>query len=181
MEKTKFILFGTGGDTQVIASCIEAMGSQLIGVLDQDSSIKTLDGIKHFGDYDASIHPEAEIILCIGDNLIRERVIASHKIGTVLHPSALIDRIVTIGEGSQVIYGAIINRGTKIGKHCIINIASSIDHDCALNDFIHISPKATLCGNVHIGRGTLIGAGATFLPNVTIWRICSSWCRGSSN
>ena len=32
----------------------------------------------------------------------------------------------------------------------------------------HISPHATLCGNVHVGKGAWIGAGATVIPGIRI-------------
>lgn len=33
---------------------------------------------------------------------------------------------------------------------------------------MHISPHSTLCGNVHVGEGSWIGAGTTVLPGVKI-------------
>ena len=62
---------------------------------------------------------------------------------------------------------------TFIGEHSIINTACTIDHECRIDDFTHISPNATLCGNVSVGEGTQIGAGAIVLPNVKIgkWSI----------
>ena len=56
----------------------------------------------------------------------------------------------------------------KIGKHVIINTAASIDHDCIVEDFAHVSPNATLSGNVKVGEGSHIGAGAVIIPNITI-------------
>ena len=66
--------------------------------------------------------------------------------------------------------GAIIQSCAKIGKHCIINTGASIDHECQIADFVHISPHSTLCGNVHVGEGSWIGAGSTVIPGVKIGR-----------
>lgn len=59
-----------------------------------------------------------------------------------------------------------------MGNHCIINTGASVDHDCKLNSFVHISPHATLCGNVHVGEGSWIGAGATVIPGIKIGKWC---------
>ena len=68
--------------------------------------------------------------------------------------------------------GAIIQSDSIIGKHCIINSGASVDHECQIEDFVHISPHATLCGNVHVGEGSWIGAGATIIPGIKI----GNWC-----
>ena len=69
--------------------------------------------------------------------------------------------------------GAIINADAVIGKHCIVNTAASIDHECVIDDYCHIAPHVTLCGQVHVGEGTLIGAGASVIPCVSIGKWCT--------
>ena len=170
MEKIEYLLFGAGGHARVVGSCVEAMGHHLVGVFDTNLAIQSLDSIPNLGAYNHSIHSNAQLIMCIGDNPLRAQLASTvkHSFGIIMHPSALVDRLVEIGEGTQIIQGATINRGTSIGKHTILNTASSVDHDCEIGDFVHIAPKATLCGGVRVGNGSLIGAGATILPNITL-------------
>jgi sugar O-acyltransferase (sialic acid O-acetyltransferase NeuD family) len=78
-----------------------------------------------------------------------------------------------VGEGTVVFHNSVIQAGSVIGKHCIINTAASIDHDCKLEDFVHISPNATLSGNVKVGEGSHIGAGATIIQGITIGKWCT--------
>ena len=80
----------------------------------------------------------------------------------------MVDRLVNLAEGVQIIQGAIVNRGVSIGKHTIVNTNATVDHDCKIGDFVHIAPGATLCGGVKVGKRTLIGANATVLPNCEI-------------
>lgn len=170
MGKTNFLLFGAGGHARVLASAIEALNNEIAGVFDSNLAIKMLDGVPNLGEYDASIEPKAEVLIAIGDNKLRQALARTvqHNFGRISHPSALIDKTVTIGEGTQILHAAVVNRGTVLGKHCILNTASSVDHDCQLADFTHIAPKATLCGGVIVGEGTLVGAAATVLPNIKI-------------
>lgn len=170
MEKTRYILMGAGGHASVVASAIEAKNQEIDCVFDLNTSISHLDGIQNKGEYNPAEFPTAKMILAIGDNVVRKRLSPTiqHDFGTVIHPSAVVDQFVFVGEGSQILHGAIINRRTKLGKHCIVNTKASIDHDCTIEDFVHIAPGATLCGGVTIGEGTLIGAGATVLPHVHI-------------
>jgi acetyltransferase-like isoleucine patch superfamily enzyme len=52
---------------------------------------------------------------------------------------------------------------SEFGKHCIINTNASVDHDCKIGDFVHISPKVTLAGNVTVDEGSHIGIGSTVI------------------
>ena len=41
-----------------------------------------------------------------------------------------------------------------------------------VGDYCHIAPHASLCGQVHVGEGTLIGVGASVIPCIEI----GAWC-----
>tara|TARA_B100000767_G_scaffold19422_1_gene17733 strand:- start:169 stop:792 length:624 start_codon:yes stop_codon:yes gene_type:complete len=171
METTNYILIGGGGHARVLSSIIEAQkDSQLLGIFDNNRQLSELDGIKNFIEYTPDIFPKAIAIIAIGDNLIRQKhaLIIKHSFGRLVYPSAAIDSLCSLGHGTVVMHQSCIQRGTQIGNHGIINTASIIDHDCVLGDFVHIAPNATLCGGVHIGHGTLIGAGVTVIPNIKI-------------
>ena len=62
----------------------------------------------------------------------------------------------------------VVNADVTIGKHCILNSGSIIEHDCVLSDYVHISPNASLAGNVSVGEGTQIGIGASVIQGITI-------------
>ena len=171
METTKFILIGGGGHARVLSSIIEAQEtSKLEGIFDSNPKIETLDGVENFYKYKPDLLPNAFAIVAIGDNKIRKQLAQTiqHVFGELIHPSASIDRFSLVGEGSVVMHHAVIQRGSRIGKHGIINTACSVDHDCFLGDFVHIAPNATLCGGVQIGDETFIGAGVVVLPQIKI-------------
>ena len=75
---------------------------------------------------------------------------------------------VNIGEGTNILAGAILSNSTTVGKACIIYYNVVIIHDCIIEDFVEISPAAILLGRCKIGSYTQIGANATILPDVTI-------------
>lgn len=87
---------------------------------------------------------------------------------TVISPDARISARALLGEGAQVITGAIIHPGCLIGANCIINTGAQIDHDCRIGEHCHIAPAAVLCGGVTVGEECHVGAGAVVVPGVTI-------------
>ncbi len=169
------ILFGASGHCKVIADCLKTQGKSIVGIFDDDLTKTKLLNYEVIGKYDAKKFKDEEIIISIGNNQTRKSVskIIKHKFGIAIHKSAIISENVIVGNGSVIIHNSVIQSSAIIGKHVIINTAASVDHDCIIEDFVHISPNATLCGNVKIGEGTQIGAGAVVIPNVSIgkWSI----------
>src|SRR5690606_3976184 len=61
-----------------------------------------------------------------------------YRFGTLIHPSAVISSSVTLGEGAQVMAGAIIQPAVTIGANSLINTRASVDHDCVIGSHVHI-------------------------------------------
>ena len=83
-------------------------------------------------------------------------------------PTSLICKTVDYQEGLQVMPLAIIHNDVKIGSQCIVNTRALVEHDCVLNDGVEIGPGAVLCGRVHVGKNSWVGANATIRQRVTI-------------
>ena len=87
---------------------------------------------------------------------------------TLDDPSANICHDVVLGQGSQVMAGAIIQTDVTVGENCVINTGAIIEHECRLDSHCIIGPGAVLCGNVTVGSGSVIGPGSTILPGVSV-------------
>ncbi len=164
------LLFGASGHCKVIIDCLESEGQNISGIFDDDPVKNELLGYKVLGKYNSSVLSNEKIIISIGDNKTRKKIVdyVEHSFGKAIHNSVSISKNVKIDEGTVVFHKSILQSSVEVGKHVIINTAASIDHDCTIGDFVHISPNATLCGNVKIGEGTHIGAGAVIIPNIKI-------------
>jgi sugar O-acyltransferase (sialic acid O-acetyltransferase NeuD family) len=169
----KTLLYGASGHAKVICSIFESMDVTISSIFDDNRKI-LLNKYKVVYEYDCKYQPDLPILISIGDNMIRKRISqkVSHSFSTAIHSNSIIDDKSKVDIGTAIFHGATIQRDAFIGKHCIINTNSSIDHDCIIEDFVHVAPSATLCGNVRVGEGTLIGANATILPNI----IVGKWC-----
>lgn len=166
--ETKVILYGASGHCKVIIDILNLQGIPIELIVDDNPAVVSLVGIpvklcKKFTKQD-------NLIIAIGDNLIRKKISQKNSATyfKLIHPKSTISPIATIGNGSVVMAGAIINSDSKIGSHCIINTCALIEHDCTIGDFAHISPKAALAGNVTVGEGTQIGIGAIVVQGIKI-------------
>lgn len=179
VEKEKIFVFGASGHAKVIIDIIERQGLFTVEFLVDDNS--SLLGINIYG-YTVVGGREkilsSEIrrgIVAIGDNVARCAVadwLTSNGcvLITAVHPSAQIARGVSLGGGTVVMAGAVINSDTAIGQNVIINTRAGIDHDCVIGNGVHIAPGVTLCGGVRVDDKAFIGAGATIIPNLSIGR-----------
>ena len=163
-------IYGNGGHANVLNSILYNTHPKQIKFWNDESYEKE---VGEFDPYNNNI--KGNWIIAIGNNKNRKKI--SELLGndcyiTIIHESAIVDKNISLGDGSQILHGSVIQVGTKIGKHCIINTAASVDHDCVLGDFSFIGPNATLCGGVEIGEGTFIGAGAVILPYIKIGKNC---------
>jgi sugar O-acyltransferase (sialic acid O-acetyltransferase NeuD family) len=168
------LLYGASGHAKVIISSLRANDLSVTGIFDDDLSKKELGTIPVVGNYHFDYSPNEQLIISIGANHIRKKVAAfiQHRFGKIIHPSALVDESVKIGDGSVVLHRAVLQTDIQIGRHVIINTSASVDHECIIEDFAHIAPGAILCGNVRVGEGTIIGAGTIVTPNLTIGKNC---------
>ncbi len=178
-EMNKLMILGAGGHGRVVAEIALLSGKYTdIAFLDDKAPEATFP-YAYVGKCEALAEylGTCDFFIAIGNVAIRRRLQteveeASGNIITLIHPSAVISKDVTIGKGTVIMAGAIVNTGAKIGNGVILNTASSVDHDCIVEDFCHVSVGAHLCGTVHLGVGTWIAAGATVINNVTVCPNC---------
>jgi sugar O-acyltransferase (sialic acid O-acetyltransferase NeuD family) len=168
------LLYGASGHAKVIVSILRASGQEVSAIFDDNLSKKDLGTIRVIGRYDPNHQPAASLIISIGYNAIRQKVAEriQHRFGIAIHPSALVDESVIVGEGTVIMHGAVVQAGTSTGNHVIVNTGATVDHDCKLGDFVHVAPGVTLCGSVQVGESTLIGAGSVVAPNLSIGAHC---------
>ena len=112
----------------------------------------------------------------IGNSVLRKNIydkftaIGGVCKSTISKSASLGSYDVNIGDGTNILEGAILSNSTTIGKCCIIYYNVIITHDCSIDDFVEISPAAIILGRCKVGAYTQIGANATLLPDVTVGR-----------
>ncbi|MDG4949859.1 acetyltransferase [Weeksellaceae bacterium KMM 9724] len=168
------IIYGASGHGKVIHDILKSqrISEDILFVDDADKG-DLFYGCKLLKPQQVNLS-EHKIIIGIGNNLIRKKISYKYpQYALAIHASSVISPSVEINEGSVVMSNVSINADTKIGKHCILNTACSIDHDCVLDDFVHISPNASLAGNVKVGEATHIGIGACVIQGIKIGKFAT--------
>lgn len=171
----KLVIVGAGGHGRVARDLAVLCGYENIIFLD-DFNREDLSVSGSISDFSLYVN-DCVFFVAIGNNDVREKltktlVAGGAEIVSLIHPSSCVGGNVSIGKGSILMAGTVVNNGAKIGNGVIINTSSSADHDDILEDFCHLAVGVHLAGNVKIGKGALVGAGATIINNVSICDNC---------
>jgi sugar O-acyltransferase (sialic acid O-acetyltransferase NeuD family) len=187
MSKSMVIL-GAGGHGRVVLSLAQILGINVLFLTDSDSSKhgKKVLGVEIAGGDEIllNISPD-EIDLAMGlgvgsnggelINQLKRRFdffSALTKKGfafpVLIHPRAWVADDCSIGQGTQVFAGSIVQPSCSIGDLAIINTMVSVDHDSKIGGGVHLAPGVTCGGSIKIGDNSHIGIGATILPNINI-------------
>ncbi|MGL2995210.1 acetyltransferase [Flavobacterium sp. TSSA_36] len=164
-------IIGAGGHGKVVAEVAELLGERIYSFVDANEALTSLWVYPVTPTFPENSN---RVVIAIGDNLVRKAISSAFDAQYIclFHPFTQISTRSTIGEGTVVIGGAVINANASIGRHVIVNTNSSVGHDACLEDFVHIAPNVALAGHVHIGEGTFVGMGASVLPGVQIGKWC---------
>ena len=174
----KLLIAGAGGHGRVVADAALASGkfSQIAFLDDGFPSlvirekwpvVGRLDSLPtFFGEY-------TMLFSAFGVAAFRLKVVmraseVGFKCPTIVHPASTVSRYASIGNGSIVCAGGIVNIGVELGHACIVNTGATVDHDCRIDEGVHICPGGHLAGNVEIGSRTWFGVGAVAKQGVKI-------------
>ena len=79
-----------------------------------------------------------------------------------IHPTALVEDNVTIGEGTSVWDNVHIRHDSRIGEECIIGEKTYVAYGVEIGDRVKINAMVYICNAVTIEDGVMISAGTIF-------------------
>ncbi len=181
----KIVIVGGGGHAKTVISLLLRLPEfKIIGYVDLKDQGEIL-GIKYLGQDEAlkkikKQHPDSCAALGLGyveisnqREKLKEKISAwGFHFPAIIAPTAVLNHHVSVGEGTVIYDGVVINADTIIGDYAIINTRSSVDHDCRIGNFVHIAPGVTLSGGVKVGDSSIVGVGSTVVQYKTIGTKC---------
>ena len=173
------IVVGGSGHAKVLVSTLLLEHREVLGFVDPDPSLPPILGVHRLGDDNEVFrHPPERIRLVNGvgsgrSTELRKSVYARFRerqylFEAVIHPSASMAPDVHAGSGLQVMAGAVVQAGVRLGENVILNTGTIVDHDCVIADHVHLAPGATLSGCVHLEQGVHVGTGASIIQGIHV-------------
>ncbi len=185
MIKPSLILIGAGGHARSCIDVIEQQGYfQIAGLVGLPEQRHTQDlGYDVIGT-DSDLPELAKayqyVLITVGQiqtvglriNLYQQVTQLGLQLPIIIAPTAHVSRHATLGGGTIVMHGAIVNAGARVGNNCIINSRALLEHDSNIEDHCHISTGAILNGDVTVGNGSFIGSGSVIKQGIAIGESC---------
>ena len=175
------IVLGAGGHAKVLIDALKLNAVDILGITDPDPAAlgREILGVPIIGtdavlkDYSPREVQLVNGLGSVGSTQARSDLFGAGKnLGftfmTVVHPAAVVAVNAELGEGCQIVAGAIIQPGVQLGDNVVINTGASVDHDCVIGSHSHVAPGVTLSGGVQVGEGSHIGTGALVVQGVHI-------------
>ena len=173
------VVLGAGGHARVIIEALRSRGAYPTAVTDRDPTRvgSFLGGIPIIGSDENVLVMKAdsvELANGLGNRASRAspglaaRRELFGRFAALGYAFPVIASDVSPGEGAQVMAGAIIQPGARVGRNVLINTRAVVEHDCQIGDHSHIAPGVVLCGGVSVGEETHVGAGAIVLDGVRL-------------
>lgn len=180
-----FIVIGAGSHAKVLISALLRQKRQILGLLDADAAKHGIDilgqPVKGGDEWLAKAGWEAAALIngigSVGLPVVRQRVFdrlsgLGRAFASCIDGAAFVSPEAVLADGVQVMAGAVVQAGARLGRNVIVNSGAVIDHDCDIGDHCHIAPGAVLSGEVRVGPGSHIGTGATVIQSIVIGGGC---------
>jgi len=175
------VIYGAGGfgrETSLLLHQINLHSPRwnVIGYCDDGKEVgEMIDVYNVLGgmDYLSAFDEELHVVIAIADPVIRENIrkkLGNNKLKfpALIHPSVFVSENCSVGEGSVICSGVIMTVDVHVKNFSIINLKCTLGHDCYIDDFAALMPAVNVSGNVSIGKGVYIGAGAVLLQGISI-------------
>lgn len=181
MSSLPVIVIGAGGHAKVLLEALLLCNATVLGLTDSDPAKhgSYVLGLPVLGD-DSVLkdHHPANIMLVNGIGSVRRPELRREIFEmcreldlcfqSVVHPSAFVSENALIGEGAQIMAGAVVQSGVVLGEDSIVNTGAVVDHDVVIGKHCHIAPGATLSGLVKLEDEVHVGTGASVIQGISI-------------
>ena len=181
MSREPLLLLGAGGHARSCIDVIEEEGrfaiAGLVGLREEvGTKVLGYAVLGHDADLPALLGEYRNALVTIGQikspdlrtRLFDEARKSGCEFPVIVSPLAHVSRHATVGVGTIVMHGAIVNAAAAVGRNCIINSHALVEHDAVVEDHCHISTSAAVNSGVRVSTGTFVGSNSSVRQSVTI-------------
>ncbi|NML18343.1 DapH/DapD/GlmU-related protein [Azohydromonas caseinilytica] len=120
--------------------------------------------------------PEAQVLAVPGSptsyrsrrQIIEALGVAPSRFGQIIHPSARVSPLATIGHNVLIMAGVVITSNAVIGDHVCVLPNTVIHHDARIGSWSLIGSNVTIAGNVMLGENCYVGSGTSIMNGLEV-------------
>ena len=173
MKRIAIIGFGDLG--QQLARLARKLSYTVVGfyddfALENEGVLGKTDEIQK--DYDSGNFDELIVGVGYQHMGFRRSIFEKYKgeipFANLIHPNAIVEDDVELGEGVVLYTAAVIDSGCEIGDNVLLNAGATIAHDTIVGDHSFLSPRAALAGFITVGHSSVLGINCTVIDNLEL-------------
>ncbi|GAB3584325.1 acetyltransferase [Amycolatopsis endophytica] len=168
------VVLGAGGLARQIVGALDDIEEvHFLGLTGEPDQQTTENGAPLLGGDQVLEKLETAYVIGLADLAVRRRLdeYASgieKEPGLVRHPSARVEKRVSIGPGAVLMPGAHVQEAVILARHVLVDADVLICHEAVVGSQVTLSPRSVVGARSRIGAGTTIGMGGIVLPDVTL-------------
>lgn len=180
------VILGTGGNCIDILDAIFEINSSegeerfsCRGFLDDNKELwgAKIQGVEVLGPLDIAENIDGcKFVNGIGspdnfwkkEDILRKAKIAKDDFVSIIHPTASVSKMASIGLGSVVLQGACVASNAVVSDHVMVLPCSVISHDCKVGAYSCLAAGVCVSGGVTIGESCYLGSNSSVLGGLTI-------------
>ena len=179
--KSPILILGAGGHALACIGLLEAEGKhRILGLVGKSGEVgKKLLGHTVIGtdkDLPRLLKKCRDVLVGIGQiknpaprqTAYQRADSLGARFPVILSPFSHVSSRASLGEGTIVMPGGIVQAGVAVGKNCILNSQCLLEHGVQVGDHCHVSTGAILNGDVKVGSGSFVGSGAVIQERTVI-------------
>lgn len=186
----QIIILGTGGNSIDILDTMNDINArhqtpiyQCVGFLDDNETNwgDTLHGAAILGPLkSAAKYQDCHFVNGIGSpqnfwkkhEIIAKTGVPTDRFETIVHPTASVSTMSSLGLGTVVFQSAVLTSNVKIGNHVVILPNTVVSHEVIVGDFTCIAGGACISGRVTIGQSCYLGTNCCITGDAVIGDNC---------
>ncbi len=166
-------VIGAGGHAAVVIATCQDAGFEVAGAFDDDASLEgtRVLGVPVLGPIERADIADGSWVVAIGDNTLRMQVARRLEAtpATIVHPTAYVHPTVSLGPGTVVFAGAVLQPRTAVGSPRHHQHARLSRPRLRRSATLPTSGRAPPCsGGTRIGEGVLLGSGSSSIPQASV-------------
>jgi sugar O-acyltransferase (sialic acid O-acetyltransferase NeuD family) len=173
----RLLIFPCNGNGIEALDCVGA-GCRLIGFVDDTPEkqgevrfghrILPREALREYADAHVLAVPGSAASYRSRGAIITSLGISDRQYARVVHPSARVSPLATIGYNVLIMAGAVVTSNAVIGNHVCVLPNTVIHHDVVVGDLSLIGANVTIAGGTTLGENCYIGSGSALMNGLHI-------------
>jgi UDP-N-acetylbacillosamine N-acetyltransferase len=168
----ELFLIGAGGHARSVIALLQRKQFLVKGIYDAGFlKAEYIFDIPVIGSPE-SIEPSSTVVLSVGDSENRKKLFERFRSQVfsenIVHPSAALEKYVSLGSSNLIFANCYLNNGVELGINNLINTSAILEHEVVLGSHNHIAVRASLLGRSKVGNKCFIGAGAVIRDGISV-------------